>query len=147
MGKVRHMLPRMQTLTMSLAAAFLQSSCATSVMDSKCTVDGYVAAFQGMTTATICANFERELAASFGEWRPFNELIVTLTVQKRGAVSAQFSRRTGDDAHTYPVVSVDAIDRELRIEDLSRLAQASAQMLMEVGSAESGSQTSIAKGE
>lgn len=98
-------------------------------MTNKCTVNGALAALPGLNADAVCDSFERDLAQAMGDQPAPDGLMIALTVQKRGAINAQFSRETGGETISYPVVSVDAIDRALRPGDLGRLAQVAAQML------------------
>lgn len=98
-------------------------------MTSKCTVNGALAALPGLSAEAVCDSFERDLAQALGDQPALDGLMVALTVHKRGAINAQFSRETGDETVSYPVVSVDAVDRALRPEDIARLARVAAQML------------------
>jgi len=116
-------------------------------MTSKCTVNGPLAALPGMTAGAVCDNFQRDLALSLGDQRAPDDLAVTLTVLKRGAINAQFSRDDGDHKITYPIVSIDVVDRALQPEDLGRLARAAAHMLTSDGSSGLVSRAGIARGE
>jgi len=118
---------RLPSVTALIAAAFLQPACATSPMTSQCTISGPAAALPGMSEAAICDRFEADLARALGD-RPVPEgLTIALTLHKRGAIDAELSL----PGARWPRVSVDALDRGLRAEDVSRLARAAAQMLVQ----------------
>lgn len=94
-------------------------------MPSTCKVSGALAALPGMDDAAICDRFSRSLAAGLGEAELPQGLAITLTLHSRGAIDARLSRADS----TYPVISVDSLDRALQPKDLDRLADAAAQVL------------------
>ena len=100
-------------------------------MTSKCKVSGALTALPGMSAQSICSSFQSDLARSLGEAGKADQLMIALTLYKRGAIDAQISRNNGQKAVTYPVVTIDTIDLVLRSDDSGRLAQASSQMLTE----------------
>jgi hypothetical protein len=94
-------------------------------MASTCKVTGSLATLPGMDAAAICDRFERNLAAGLGETQVPQDLAIALTLHPRGAIEARLSR----GAQTYPVISVDTLDRALQPDDLDRLARAAVQVL------------------
>jgi len=120
---------RIPTLSVLIAAALLHPACATSPMPRTCKVTGPITALAGMDAQAICDRFERDLTDSLGSTPLPDGIAIALTLHQRGAIDARLSR--ADDAGTayYPVVSVDALDRPLRPDDLARLARAAAQVL------------------
>jgi hypothetical protein len=100
-------------------------------MTSKCKVSGALTALPGMSAQSICKSFQSDLARSLGEAGKSDQLLIALTLHKRGAIDVQISRNNGEKTVTYPVVTIDTIDRALQSDDIGRLAQAAAQMLTE----------------
>lgn len=98
-------------------------------MISDCTISGPLTALPNMSANAICERFESELARALGDTPAPDGLVIALTLHKRGAVDAQLSVPDTEPGANLPRVSVDAIDRALRTEDLSRLADAAAQVL------------------
>lgn len=121
----------MQTLPALIAATLMQPACATSPMTSTCTVTGSLAALPGMDAQAICDRFEGELAAALGRTGTPEGLAIALTLHKRGAIDARLTRAGEDGGQSLPVISVDALDRALRPDDIDRLARATAQALGE----------------
>lgn len=111
------------------AALSLQPACATSAMPSNCSATGYLKALSGMDGPAICTQFERDLAAALGPDGIPEGLTIALTLHQRGAIEAQFAAIDGGEAPRYPAVSVDAMDRAMQPDDITRLASAAAQML------------------
>ena len=120
---------RIQRVSAMIAASILHAACATSTMTSKCTVDGPLAALPGMSERAICDRFASDLAMSFGEATAPDGLMVALTLHKRGTINAVLSHNNHGETVTHPMISVDVMDRALRPDDLTRLAQAAAEML------------------
>lgn len=123
---------RLQTIPALIAAAFLQSACATSAMASNCTVTGSLGALPGMDAAAICTRFEADLASALGD-RPVPQgLMIALTLHKRGAIAAQMSLAgDGDASARYPDFAIEVSDRALNPDDINRLAQLAALVLNE----------------
>lgn len=111
-------------------------------MASSCKVTGSLATLPGMDAAAICNRFERNLAAGLGDNRLPQDLAITLTLHPRGAIDARLTRA----GETYPVISVDALDRALRADDLDRLASAAAQALSDTSSDPSSRSAAHLKG-
>ena len=110
-------------------------------MPQTCKVTGPTAALAGMDAQAICDRFERDLTDSLGATPLPEGLAIALTLHQRGAIDARLSRADeGGTAH-YPVVTVDALDRALRPDDLARLARAAAQVLTTTIHAPSDAQT------
>jgi hypothetical protein len=121
---------RLQTIPALIAAAFLQSACATSAMASNCTVTGSLGVLPGMDADAICTRFEADLAAALGD-RPVPEgLMIALTLHKRGAIAAQMSlAEDGNRVSRYPDFAVEVSDRALAPEDISGLARLAVHVL------------------
>ncbi|WP_086617121.1 hypothetical protein [Erythrobacter tepidarius] len=100
---------RIRSLTALIAAARVQSACATNSIASTCKATGSLATLPGMDAGRICDRFERNLADGLGSDRLPQDLTITLTLHPRGAIDAQLTRA----GVTYPVISVDALDRVL----------------------------------
>lgn len=98
-------------------------------MISDCTISGPLTALPGMSADAICKRFESELARALGDTPTPDGLMIALTLHKRGAIEAQLSVPDTAQGPDLPRVAVDAVDRALRTEDLSRLADAAAQVL------------------
>lgn len=98
-------------------------------MPSNCSATGYLKALSGMDGSAICARFERDLAAALGPDGIPEGLAIALTLHQRGAIEAQFVAKNGDESPRYPKVSVDAMDRAMQPDDITRLASVAAQML------------------
>lgn len=94
-------------------------------MASTCKVTGSPAALAGMDADSICDRFAQGLAAGLGGSALPHDLAITLTLHPRGAIDARLTR----GSQSLPVISVDALDRALRLDDLDRLAQAAVQAL------------------
>jgi hypothetical protein len=94
-------------------------------MASTCKVTGSLATLPGMDAAAICDRFERNLAAGLGDGALPQDLAIAITLHPRGAIDARLSR----GGETYPVISVDTLDRALQPDDLDRLARAAVQVL------------------
>lgn len=123
---------RLHTIPALIAAAFLQSACATSAMASNCTVTGSLGALPGMDAEAICSRFEADLAAAMGERPVPDGLTIALTLHKRGAIAARMSIDGDEDrASPYPDFAVEVSDRALGVEDISRLARLAVQVLTE----------------
>ena len=100
-------------------------------MTSKCKVSGALTALPGMSAQPNCNSFQSDIARSLGKAGKADQLLISLTLHKRGAIDAQISRNSGEKTVTYPVVMIDTIDRALQTDDIGRLARAAAQMLTE----------------
>ncbi len=103
-------------------------------MASTCKVTGSLAALPGMDAAAICGRFESDLAAALGTAHSPQGLAITLTLHPRGAIDARITRAGDGAAQTLPVISVDALDRGLRPDDITQLARAAAQALADAAS-------------
>jgi hypothetical protein len=98
-------------------------------MTSQCTVSGSLGALPGMDAQAICDSFRRDLAASLGETPVPEGLVIALTLHKRGAIDAQLTLADDSATARYPAISVEAMDRALQPDDLTRLARTAAQVL------------------
>ena len=123
------MLLRVQVLPTLFAAALLQPACATSAMPTACNVSGDMKALPGMSARAICDRFTQDLSAVLGEHDTAGDVAIALTLYQRGRIEARLSVRHDGQDITYPRIAVDVLDRALQSDDITRLAQAAAQVL------------------
>lgn len=98
-------------------------------MPATCNVSGELKALPGMDAEAICDRFTQDLTAALGKEADARDVTIALTLHQRGTIEARLSaRRNGADI-TYPGIAVDVLDRALQSDDITRLAQAAAQLL------------------
>jgi len=98
-------------------------------MPATCQVTGELAALKGMDAQAICDRFTQDLGAALGADAPAMDIAVALTLYARGTIEARVSAQQNGHEVTYPSIAVDVSDRALQSDDITRLAQATAQVL------------------
>lgn len=111
---------------------FVLVACVANDGVTSCSVEGAKFLSPEATEASICEAFKRRLSDSLaaqGGSIAGKNLSVTLRLHKRGTVEAIVSEEGA--AASYPTVGVDVADRPLADKDLTTLAEAVANLLMD----------------
>jgi hypothetical protein len=123
----------------ALSAVVLSTltACVTNNSAATCTVDGEKYLSADASASQICASFEERLGqalAAGGSDAPSTKgLAVAIELYKRGSAEARVTRQGDDGLTTYPVVTVDVMDRAFNQKDLDSLADAVARLLISKG--------------
>jgi hypothetical protein len=91
-----------------------------------CVVVGSLEAIPDVDASAVCARFEREFVSLIRESGVAGSLSIELAFHKRGSIEAVIRlTKCGNTTH-YPTISVNTLDRVIRLSDLDVLAQAAA---------------------
>lgn len=116
-----------QLLAATALLAASQAACAGNAMNAQCTITGSEYLSSDANAEELCLDFQselRELLSRDADSVQFRDLVIALSVEKRGSVKAKVTAQTGEGEIDYPVVGLDVMDRPVARSDLSGLARA-----------------------
>lgn len=100
-------------------------------MSENCSVTGSLTVLSPLSAAEICGRFTADLEARLAPGRLPKDLRMALTLHDRGAIDAVLTDPRDGAAASYPRLTVDVLDRPLRPTDITRLAEAAANLINE----------------
>ena len=105
------------------------AACMTSPASASCSVDGAEHfPVAGADAASICARFEEGFYSDLGAQGAYS---VALSIVKQGTITARISSAENARNGAISEISVDVMDRMLDYRDVTQLARASAQDVMQ----------------
>lgn len=82
-----------------------------------------------MSAEEICGRFTADLEERLSPARLPEDLRIALTLHDRGAIDAVLTYPRGGTAVSHPRLTVDVLDRPMRPADVTRLAEAAANLI------------------
>ncbi len=118
--------------TLLILAASAQGACVAKDLPGNCVATGSTHISGAPSSDEVCAAFMRELEAALGnEGASYavDDASVTLTISKRGSISAAIVFDAASDREQPDEIVMDVMDRQLAMKDLQALAEAMAKVL------------------
>lgn len=89
----------------------------------QCRVEGVKYLGAEVSEAEVCALFRQRLADNLGADSEVESLSVELRISKEGTIDASVKDASNASGTPYPSVSVDIMDRALRLGDVETVAE------------------------
>ena len=113
-----------------LLTATTGTACMTSQETRSCTIEGADILASDVSADELCQGFEQRLHAAIAGHMDPSGLAISLTIEKSGTIQAIVVRDAAGGAETLADVAVDVMDRSLNRNDLNRLADTAAQVII-----------------
>ena len=101
----------------------------TEVAQESCRVEGVEHLEQTVASEAVCELFQRRLASRLEDPVHGASRSISIEISKSGTIDASVTDPSGASVTPFPTVSIDVMDRGLKISDIEQLADAVAQAM------------------
>ena len=108
----------------------LQTACMTDTTTQTCQVIGLKYLAGAQSEEDVCERFQTAFYTDLGDARETANWSITLSVEKRGSISALVKDASDEPSSQIADISLDVMDRSLAIKDVDRLAKDTAKFIL-----------------